>query len=161
MENTNEIQRQIATPKKKMPGSVIGVIASASVFLALNVIAGILANNIISAFVTVLIWGLILFFFARGGRLSRWLLTIYSLLTIGGLAAAVIVPSISKGFNFVNLLVILVVSSPVMATLAFAYKKSARQYAGLYCPACGSAKVRSGDIMYREVVCKECGGRWK
>lgn len=39
--------------------------------------------------------------------------------------------------------------------------EKARRYFGVVCPACGSAKVKAGDFLYREKRCKPCGNTWR
>jgi hypothetical protein len=39
--------------------------------------------------------------------------------------------------------------------------EKARRYFGLLCPACGSAKVKASDFLYREKLCKTCRRAWR
>ena len=155
MENQNEI-------KSRMPGSVITVLISAGIFVLALFGSAVLNGKPTSNIGQLIIWALLLFFFAKGGRISRIILIIYLVMSVIGVLAAVIVPAMTnKEFNAVIFLFLLALLAPLIIALTAILKKSAAQYAGFYCPSCGSGKVKSANFTYTKMVCKDCGKEWE
>lgn len=158
MENQNEGKAF----SKQMPKSVITVLVSCGVFVLMLLAVTAVTGVYLTAVLQILIWGSLLFFFAKGGRISRIILTAYLVLSILGILAAVIVPAVTNQQFTINLLIVLlVVVAPLITALTAILKKSAAQYAGFYCPSCGSGKVKSKNFNYSRMVCKDCGGEWQ
>jgi len=157
MENQNEVK----VINRQMPKSVITVLVSCGVFVLMLLAVTAVTGVYLTAVLQILIWGSLLFFFAKGGRISRIILTAYLVLSILGILAAVIVPAVTNQQFTINLLIVLlVVVAPLITALIAILKKSAAQYAGFYCPSCGSGKVKSANFTYTKMVCKDCGGEW-
>lgn len=148
--------------KKQMPKSVITVLVSCGIFVFMLIALAAVTGVYLTALLQILIWGSLLLFFARGGRISRIILTVYLVLSILGILAAVIVPAVTNQQFTINLLIVLlVVVAPLITALIAILKKSAAEYAGFYCPSCGSGKVKSKNFNYYKMICKSCGGEWE
>lgn len=157
MENQNEVMEL----KKQMPKSVKTVLISCGVFVLMILAVAAVTGIYLSVVLQLLIWGSLLFFFAKGGRISRIILTAYLVLSILGILAAVIVPAVTnQQFTINMLIVLLVVVAPLITALISISKKTAVQYAGFCCPVCGSKKVKSKNFNYFKMLCKECGEEW-
>lgn len=158
MENQNEGK----AISKKMPKSVVTVLVSCGIFVLMLLAVTAVTGVYLTAVLQILIWGSLLFFFAKGGRISRIILTAYLVLSILGILAAVIVPAVTNQQFTINLLIVLlVVVAPLITALIAILKKTAAQYAGFYCPSCGSGKVKSKNFNYSKMICKSCGKEWE
>ncbi len=158
MENQNEVK----VINRQMPKSVITVLVSCGVFVLMLLAVTAVTGVYLTAVLQILIWGSLLFFFAKGGRISRIILIVYLVLSILGILAAVIVPSVTNQQFTINLLIVLlIVVAPLITALIAILKKSAAEYAGFYCPSCGSGKVKSKNFNYSKMVCKSCGKEWE
>ena len=158
MENQNEVK----VINRQMPKSVITVLVSCGVFVLMLLAVTAVTGVYLTAVLQILIWGSLLFFFAKGGRISRIILIVYLVLSILGILAAVIVPAVTNQQFTINLLIVLlVVVAPLITALIAILKRSAAEYAGFYCPSCGSGKVKSKNFNYSGMVCKDCGGEWE
>ena len=158
MENQNEGK----AVSKQMPKSVITVLVSCGIFVLMLIALAAVTGVYLTAVLQFLIWGSLLFFFAKGGRISRIILTVYLVLSVLGILAAVIVPAVTNQEFTINMfIVLLIVAAPLIIALIAILKKSAVEYAGFYCPSCGSGKVKSKNFNYSKMVCKSCGGEWE
>lgn len=158
MENQNK-GKEI---KKQMPKSVITVIVSCGIFVLMLLALAAVKGVYLTVILQLLIWGSLLFFFAKGGRISRIILTAYLVLSILGILAAIIVPSVTNQEFTINLFIVTsIVVAPLITALVAISKKSAAEYAGFYCPSCGSGKVKSKNFNYSKMVCKACGKEWE
>jgi len=158
MENQNEGK----AVSRQMPKSVITVIVSCGIFVFMLLALSVVTGTYLSIILQFIIWGSLLFFFAKGGRKSRLILIFYITITLLGVLAAVIVPSAANKEFTINLFIILlVIIAPLITALAAILKKSAVQYAGFCCPVCGSGKVKSKNLAFSRMICKSCGKEWQ
>ena len=148
--------------QKQMPKSVITVLVSCGIFVLMLFALSAVIGTYVSAILQLIIWGSLLFFFAKGGRISRLILIFYITINILGILALVIIPSAANKEVTINLLIILlVIIAPLITALAAIFKKTALQYAGFCCPVCGSGKVKSKNLAFSRMICKSCGKEWE
>lgn len=158
MENQNEGKAAC----KQMPKSVITVIVSCGIFVLMLFALSAVIGTYVSAILQLIIWVSLLFFFAKGGRISRLILIFYITINILGILALVIIPSAANKEVTINLLIIvLAIIAPLITALTAIFKKSALQYAGFCCPVCGSGKVKSKNLAFSRMICKSCGKEWQ
>ena len=127
MENQNEGK----AVSKQMPKSVITVLVSCGIFVLMLIALAAVTGVYLTAVLQFLIWGSLLFFFAKGGRISRIILTVYLVLSVLGILAAVIVPAVTNQEFTINMfLVLLLLDAPLLFRLIAFLKNAAVDYAG-------------------------------
>jgi hypothetical protein len=145
-----------------MPPSVMFALAVSSVSVVMQVIADVKdgLDGLPSTLFTVAVGWAILSGYWNGHRLAwQWgrLLTLFYAVVLAG----VIVPKVVAAGTLSPNLVQPVVASLVLIAVGLSLgSRAARTYFSLYCPNCGSGKVKAADFEFHEAKCKQCGRIW-
>jgi hypothetical protein len=154
--------RQEPALRRPMPPSVMFALAVSSVSLATQVISGLQdgLDELPSTLFTMAIGWAILSGYWNGHRLAwqwgRLTTLIYVIVLLG-----VIAPQVVAAGTLTPDLVRPVVASLVLIVAGLLLgRRTARTYFRLYCPNCGSGKVKAADFEFHEAKCKRCGATW-
>jgi hypothetical protein len=148
--------------RRPMPPSVMFALAVASLSVVAQVIAGSKdgLDGLPSMLFSLAIGWAILSGYWNGHRLAwQWgrLLTLFYTIAFVGL----IVPEVVAAGTLTTDLIRPVVASLVLIAAGLLLgSRAARNYFRLYCPNCGSGKVKAADFEFHQAKCKQCGQVW-
>jgi hypothetical protein len=147
---------------RRMPPAVLFALAVSSVSVVKQVIGGLQEglDDLPSTLFTLAVGWAIISGYWNGHRLAwQWgrLLTLISVFVLAG----VIVPKVVAAGTLTPDLIQPVVASLVVIVAGLLLGgKAARTYFRLYCPNCGSGKVKAADFEFHQAKCKQCGRIW-
>jgi hypothetical protein len=167
--NTNEPSAVANLPgypepamRRPMPPSVMFALAVSSVSVVKQVISGFKdgLDGLPSTLFSMAVGWAILSGYWNGHRLAwqwgRLLTLLYAIVFVG-----VIVPKVVAAGTLTPDLIQPVVASLVLIAAGLLLgSKAARNYFRLYCPNCGSGKVKAADFEFHQAKCKRCGRVW-
>jgi uncharacterized protein YqgC (DUF456 family) len=148
-----------------MPGQVkatIGILIALAVIVGYSAVVQDTLPWVRLGLMAFLLWGI----FRRSALAWQYLRVVGMLAFIAAMAAMIsnllTIQSTSHPPAYaVAMGVSLVMTSLFVVPIFLVGTKPARHYFNVICPACGSAKVKAMDFVYREKRCKKCRHTWR